>query len=110
MRVNHWQCFCSQVKRSQIRKGMVMVHPTLKPAACWEFNGDILVLHHPTTISPKYQAMGEFDFLMQQQLVVDVQLVVPVECIVTSEHCPLLLLHSCTHSIVIVNEFRCRYT
>ena len=24
------------------------------------FEGDILVLHHPTTISPKYQAMGEW--------------------------------------------------
>lgn len=48
-----------QVKRSQIRKGMVMVDPVLEPVACWEFDGDILVLHHPTTISAKYQAMGK---------------------------------------------------
>jgi GTPase len=47
------------VKRNQIRKGMVMVDPVLEPVACWEFDGDILVLHHPTTISAKYQAMGE---------------------------------------------------
>jgi hypothetical protein len=49
----------TQIKRNQIRKGMVMVDPSLNPTACWEFEGDILVLHHPTTISTKYQAMGE---------------------------------------------------
>jgi len=37
---------------------MVMVHPVVEPKACWEFEGDILILHHPTTISVKYQAMG----------------------------------------------------
>lgn len=47
-----------QVKRSQIRKGMVMVSPSLKPTASLEFEADILVLHHPTTINPRYQAMG----------------------------------------------------
>lgn len=46
-----------KIKRSQIRKGMVMVSPDLKPQACWEFEGEILVLHHPTTISSRYQAM-----------------------------------------------------
>ena len=48
-----------QIKRSSIRKGMVMVSPRLEPKACWEFEGEILVLHHPTTISVRYQAMGE---------------------------------------------------
>ena len=47
------------MKRSQIRKGMVMVSAELRPQACWEFEGEILVLHHPTTISARYQAMGE---------------------------------------------------
>ena len=51
--------FRTQIKRNQIRKGMVLVDPVLKPVACWEFEGDILVLHHPTTISAKYQAMGK---------------------------------------------------
>jgi len=46
-----------KIKRSQIRKGMVMVAPSLNPQACWEFEGEILVLHHPTTISSRYQAM-----------------------------------------------------
>ncbi|XP_030202243.1 GTP-binding protein 1 isoform X1 [Gadus morhua] len=46
-----------KIKRSSIRKGMVMVSPCLHPQACWEFEAEILVLHHPTTISPRYQAM-----------------------------------------------------
>ena len=46
-----------KIKRSQIRKGMVMVNPGLEPQCCYEFEGEILVLHHPTTISCKYQAM-----------------------------------------------------
>lgn len=36
---------------------MVMVSPKLMPQATWEFEAEILVLHHPTTISPRYQAM-----------------------------------------------------
>lgn len=51
-----------QIKRSDIRKGMVMVSPALNPEAYWEFKGEILVLHHPTTISPRYQAMGDYYF------------------------------------------------
>ncbi|KAL2101393.1 hypothetical protein ACEWY4_003154 [Coilia grayii] len=46
-----------KIKRSSIRKGMVMVSPKLSPQASWEFEAEILVLHHPTTISPRYQAM-----------------------------------------------------
>ncbi|XP_071961231.1 GTP-binding protein 1-like [Antedon mediterranea] len=46
-----------QIKRSHVRKGMVMISPQTKPEACWEFEGEILVLHHPTTISARYQAM-----------------------------------------------------
>jgi len=46
-----------KIKRSQIRKGMVMVNPKLEPVACWQFSADIMVLHHPTTIATRYQAM-----------------------------------------------------
>ncbi|KAK2142972.1 hypothetical protein LSH36_891g02046 [Paralvinella palmiformis] len=53
-----------KIKRSQIRKGMVMLSPKLEPKACWEFEGEILVLHHPTTISVKYQAMGQLYSLL----------------------------------------------
>ena len=46
-----------KIKRSQIRKGKDMMSPRQNPAACWEFSADIMVLHHPTTISVRYQAM-----------------------------------------------------
>uniref|UniRef100_A0A1Y1NEK5 GTP-binding protein 1 n=1 Tax=Photinus pyralis TaxID=7054 RepID=A0A1Y1NEK5_PHOPY len=46
-----------KIKKSQLRKGMVMVSPTLSPQACWEFDSEILVLHHPTTIGIRYQVM-----------------------------------------------------
>uniref|UniRef100_A0A1A8FJ17 GTP-binding protein 1 n=2 Tax=Nothobranchius korthausae TaxID=1143690 RepID=A0A1A8FJ17_9TELE len=46
-----------KIKRASIRKGMVMISPKLQPQATWEFEAEILVLHHPTTISPRYQAM-----------------------------------------------------
>uniref|UniRef100_A0A8K9XNK0 GTP-binding protein 1 n=1 Tax=Oncorhynchus mykiss TaxID=8022 RepID=A0A8K9XNK0_ONCMY len=49
-----------KIKRSSIRKGMVMISPRLTPQATWEFMAEILVLHHPTTISPRYQAMAIF--------------------------------------------------
>merc|ERR1719464_2193788 len=34
-----------------------MIHAAREPQCCYEFEGEILVLHHPSTISPKYQAM-----------------------------------------------------
>lgn len=46
-----------KIKRSQIRKGMIMASPDLNPQAYWEFEAEILILHHPSTISTKYQAM-----------------------------------------------------
>ena len=46
-----------KIKRGQIHKGMVLIARELKPSACWEFDADILVLHHPTTITDGYQAM-----------------------------------------------------
>jgi GTPase len=39
----------------QVRKGMVMVDEKLKPAATWEFDADIAILTHSTTIQPRYQ-------------------------------------------------------
>lgn len=59
-----------KIKRSQIRKGMVMVAPALNPTASWEFEGEILVLHHPTTISTRYQAMVHCGSLRQTAQIV----------------------------------------
>lgn len=47
-----------RVKRSQVRKGMVLVDEKLKPKASWEFDADIAILTHSTTIQPRYQVHG----------------------------------------------------
>ncbi|KAF8954922.1 GTP-binding protein 1, partial [Entomortierella lignicola] len=48
-----------KVRRSTIRKGMVMLdkETTPPPRGCREFEAEILVLYHSTTIGHKYQAM-----------------------------------------------------
>ena len=44
-----------KVKRSAIRKGMVLLSPKAELRATWEFEGQIVILHHPTTITANYQ-------------------------------------------------------
>lgn len=61
----------SNIKRSQIRKGMVLASPELNPKACWEFDGEIVVLHHPTTISSRYQAMVHCGSIRQTASILD---------------------------------------
>jgi len=47
----------STFTRSQIRPGMVLIHPDLHPDPVMAFDADVLVLHHPTTIKTNYQSM-----------------------------------------------------
>lgn len=37
---------------------MVLVAAEAKPAASWEFDADIAILTHATTIQPRYQVIG----------------------------------------------------
>jgi GTPase len=46
-----------KIQRSSLRKGMVLVDPALKPKGCREFEAEVLVLYHSTTISTNYQAV-----------------------------------------------------
>lgn len=46
-----------KVKRSSIRKGMQLVDPALEPVATYDFEAEILILYHSTTISENYQAV-----------------------------------------------------
>ena len=48
-----------KVKRNQVRKGMVLVDERAKPKASWEFDADIAILTHSTTIQPRYQVWTE---------------------------------------------------
>jgi GTPase len=43
------------LKKSMIRKGMVLLDPEIKPRATRCFAAEVVVLHHPTTIKRGYQ-------------------------------------------------------
>ncbi|ORX33797.1 P-loop containing nucleoside triphosphate hydrolase protein [Kockovaella imperatae] len=47
-----------RIRRTQVRKGMVLTGRTeTAPKAVRKFEGIVMVLHHASTIQPKYQAM-----------------------------------------------------
>jgi len=75
-----------KIKRSQIRKGMVMVSPAVNPQCCWEFEGEILVLHHPTTISARYQAMVHCGSIRQTASIIRMS----AECLRTGDKAQVL--------------------
>mmetsp|Transcript_23542 Transcript_23542/g.65268 ORF Transcript_23542/g.65268 Transcript_23542/m.65268 type:complete len:580 (+) Transcript_23542:416-2155(+) len=59
-----------KVKRSSVRKGMVLVDASLRPVASWEFDADIAILTHATTIQPRYQAVIHCEIIRQAARVV----------------------------------------
>ncbi|CAF3676418.1 unnamed protein product [Rotaria sordida] len=59
-----------KIKKSELRKGMVLLSPAIPPIAYWEFEADLLILHHPTTISTKYQAMVHCGSIRQTATIV----------------------------------------
>jgi len=75
-----------KIKRSQIRKGMVMVSPQVNPECCFEFEGEILVLHHPTTISARYQAMVHCGSIRQTASIIRMS----AECLRTGDKAQVL--------------------
>jgi GTPase len=49
---------------------MVLVDASLHPRASWEFDADIAILTHSTTIAPKYQAVIHCEIVRQAARVV----------------------------------------
>jgi GTPase len=49
---------------------MVLVDERLKPRASWEFDADIAILTHSTTIQPRYQAVIHCEIIRQAARVV----------------------------------------
>lgn len=45
------------IKRAHFRKGMVLVDPALNPKSIREFDAEVVILHHATTIKERYQAV-----------------------------------------------------
>lgn len=46
-----------QLRRIDVRRGMVIVDPAINPRSVRRFLAEVLVLHHPTTIKLGYQAV-----------------------------------------------------
>eukprot|EP00884_Botryococcus_braunii_P019205 jgi/Botrbrau1/5969/Bobra.104_1s0001.1 len=59
-----------KVRRSQVRKGMILLDERRKPCASWEFDADIAILTHSTTIQPRYQAVIHAEIVRQAARVV----------------------------------------
>ena len=59
-----------RVKRSAVRKGMVLADASLHPQATWEFDAEIAILTHSTTIQPRYQAVIHCEIIRQAATVV----------------------------------------
>uniref|UniRef100_A0A0K0E672 Tr-type G domain-containing protein n=1 Tax=Strongyloides stercoralis TaxID=6248 RepID=A0A0K0E672_STRER len=60
-----------KIPRKDVRKGMVLLSPTITPIACYEFVAEIIILHHPTTISSNYQAMVHVGSVRQTAQIIE---------------------------------------
>ena len=46
-----------ELNKEDFRKGMCLIDPSLEPTPTWEFDAEVVVLHHSTTIKEGYQAV-----------------------------------------------------
>lgn len=60
-----------KIKRSAIRKGMVMLGNKGDAKSTMEFEAEVVVLFHSTTIGPKYQAMLHSNCVRQTVKIVE---------------------------------------
>lgn len=60
-----------EVQRSEIRKGMVLIHPSLQPRPSRGFDAKIRLLHHRTAIRNDHEVIVIFGTAMQATRMVD---------------------------------------
>jgi GTPase len=46
-----------QMKRTHFRKGMILLDKAVTPSSVYDFEAEVVILHHATTIKPNYQAV-----------------------------------------------------
>lgn len=61
-----------RVKRSEIRRGMVLVDPAANPRAVREFEATVVVLHHATSIKKNYEPVIQCLGIRQAARIVDI--------------------------------------
>jgi len=62
-----------KIKRSAIRKGMVLIHQDVGNRATWIFEADVIVLFHSTTIHKNYQPVIQCMAMRQSAKIVDIK-------------------------------------
>lgn len=60
-----------QLKRTNFRKGSVLLDRDAPPLAIFDFDAEVVILHHATTIKPNYQAVIHCGVIRQTAKVVD---------------------------------------
>ncbi len=60
-----------QLKRTNFRKGSVLLDKDAQPLAIFDFDAEVVILHHATTIKPNYQAVIHCGVIRQTAKVVD---------------------------------------
>ena len=45
------------LRRHVFRKGMIMLDKSITPKSIYDFEAEVVILHHATTIKPNYQAV-----------------------------------------------------
>lgn len=65
------------LKRTDIRKGTMLLAPELEPFAVWEFDAEVLVLHHQTTIAVGYAPQVHCGVVRQAAKIVGIELLRP---------------------------------
>ena len=60
-----------QLKRNNFRKGMVMVDREAQPQPIYDFEAEVVILHHATSIRPNYQAVVHCGVIRQAAKVVE---------------------------------------
>lgn len=61
-----------EIKQSDIRKGMVLLDKDSNYKTVWEFEAEVMILHHATTIKPNYQAVVHCGVIRQTAQVVSI--------------------------------------
>lgn len=60
-----------QLKRNHFRKGMILVDKDSRPQPIFDFEAEVVILNHATTIKPNYQAVIHCGVVRQTAKVVD---------------------------------------
>ncbi|OZC09165.1 GTP-binding protein AGP-1 family protein [Onchocerca flexuosa] len=59
-----------KLNKKEVRKGMVLLSPKMVIFSSMQFDAEILILHHPTTIAENYQAMVHIGSIRQTATIV----------------------------------------